>query len=451
MNADDAFRATGFFLYKDLAEKLKQDADVDELDFLVVEPPPGLEAVLRRATVPAANTSAAQAAFAAFAEGKWMVMEEHKLGIPFWTIPPLFNFAQGLFFRVSERAAEPSAAGAVEADRMVDAYMEVVSRKVGALPDEKRGVVYRQELEQVTRVLTLLNGEYYAGWNARKRMLTDAGDGGAAARAAGALDELKFVELVFSKHPKSGEAWSHRRWVLTHLRGLCAGAGAEECAQAGADLDDTLVREFPVCQRAAEKYRKNYYAWTHRQWVLDQLSPARRRAAALAELDATQSWGSLHVSDYCGFHYRQVLLRLLNTVHDGGGGGGGDDDDDDDDDVVSTTTPGWADELRTTEEAMLRFPGHESLWQHRRFLFLHQCTLDDPNGGPDALAARFRAEQQFLRACLKRIDDDGGGGGGDVVASDLDEALAAAQVRFATLYGSWLRLRAAELSVDLEG
>lgn len=36
----------------------------------------------------------------------------------------------------------------------------------------------------------------------------------------------------------------------------------------GSGVEDFVVEEMKVCSRIAEVYSRNYYAWTHRIWVL---------------------------------------------------------------------------------------------------------------------------------------------------------------------------------------
>ena len=76
-----------------------------------------------------------------------------------------------------------------------------------------------------TRAIVLINADHYTAWNRRKALVT----AGRLCR----LDELRLLDLVFSKHQKSQEAWAHRRWVVAPRLppgpaacvGNCEGAG----------------------------------------------------------------------------------------------------------------------------------------------------------------------------------------------------------------------------------
>lgn len=65
--------------------------------------------------------------------------------------------------------------------------------------------------------MLLVNADHYTAWNIRKHLLRT----GHAYEADWNLKaEMRLLNLIFSKHPKSGEAWSHRRWVLNQLPGF---------------------------------------------------------------------------------------------------------------------------------------------------------------------------------------------------------------------------------------
>lgn len=77
--------------------------------------------------------------------------------------------------------------------------------------------------------------------------------------------ELKFLDLLLTKHPKSSETWTHRRWVVRMLYDNVLrkndNVGRTEAAR-------IVEREIKVCGDVARVYPKNYYAWTYRAWVL---------------------------------------------------------------------------------------------------------------------------------------------------------------------------------------
>jgi hypothetical protein len=60
-----------------------------------------------------------------------------------------------------------------------------------------------------TRALLLISADTASAWNHRKRLI----HAGLWCRKA----ELRFLDLVQSKHQKCQEAWAHRRWVVIPL------------------------------------------------------------------------------------------------------------------------------------------------------------------------------------------------------------------------------------------
>jgi hypothetical protein len=72
-------------------------------------------------------------------------------------------------------------------------------------------------------------------------------------------DEVKFIGLIFPRSPKSACLWQHRRWCLLQLHG-------------DAVIDDcSLQLELNLCSYLSDIYPKNYYAWTHRLWLLNYM------------------------------------------------------------------------------------------------------------------------------------------------------------------------------------
>lgn len=81
-------------------------------------------------------------------------------------------------------------------------------------------------------------------------------------------------------------------------------------------------------------------------------------------------WTRTHVSDHCGFHHREFILeQLINrakvppdfkTLSQ---------------ENASELIPLWQKELYFTERIILLYPGHETVWLHRRFLWKQFLNL----------------------------------------------------------------------------
>ncbi|XP_010082818.1 PREDICTED: protein prenyltransferase alpha subunit repeat-containing protein 1, partial [Pterocles gutturalis] len=187
------------------------------------------------------------------------------------------------------------------------------------------------------------------------------------------------------------------RWVLQQLIQEKSLPGLVTKGNLGAApverIHHRLVQdEMNVCSEAAGRYPSNYNAWSHRIWVLQHLGELTVKVL-LDELSSTRYWVSMHVSDHSGFHYRQFLLKSLmgRTVTDNNvlvqnqmvnekspslqkeESGGAE---------ATCVEQQSVDPLRCLEEELElctelidTYPGHETLWCHRRRVFYLQHHL----------------------------------------------------------------------------
>jgi protein prenyltransferase alpha subunit repeat containing protein 1 len=135
--------------------------------------------------------------------------------------------------------------------------------------------------------------------------------------------------LVISHSPN---AWSHRKWVCKQI---LKGSDIESICQ-------FAKHEISKCCEIAEKKPKNYYAWTHRLYIVQSLAGMVADADADADADAEywhpnsvsrltseyettksyiwnileeevksiEPWLKKHVSDHSAAHYGGQVLRL---------------------------------------------------------------------------------------------------------------------------------------------
>ncbi|KAM4607285.1 protein prenyltransferase alpha subunit repeat-containing protein 1 isoform 2-T2 [Polymixia lowei] len=263
-------------------------------------------------------------------------------------------------------------------------------------------------LVDITSTLLLLNPDFTTAWNVRKEL-----------QQCGVLNpekDLYLGKLALTKFPKSPETWIHRRWVLLQVLQECSGQGgyrkeqgeahqsvavavAERSQSLCEHLTRTLHQEMKVCSDAACRYPSNYNAWSHRIWVLQHMAMGNVKVLH-DELSSMRLWVSMHVSDHSGFHYRQFLIKELMSelCHDSesaatilpqqqpivsskkihhqthlqanreasGAEGVGEEE----------LQPGlvpvlqlFHQELELCTDLIQSFPGHETLWCHRRHVF----------------------------------------------------------------------------------
>ncbi|KAI8066796.1 hypothetical protein BC940DRAFT_347281 [Gongronella butleri] len=190
--------------------------------------------------------------------------------------------------------------------------------------------------EETSRVLILLKPDHYTAMNVRKRLVCD--------KKRTIAQELALLDLIFtvSRHTKSAIAWHHREWLLT--RDL-------------AQLD--IEAERRLCERSATLYPRNYYAWHHRFWLLEQMNAA----AIEEEYESMVAWAGAHVSDHSGIHHLgQVVERWL----------------------VPAPSKRLAAHVAWLDNVTQQFPGHESLWAHRRACAMLMLERTDETTWPQS-------------------------------------------------------------------
>lgn len=178
------------------------------------------------------------------------------------------------------------------------------------------------EIEDVSRVLTLLNAHNYTGWNIRKQLIlhnpTNASSSSTSAPSSTeATDaiimerckrELKHISLAQTKRPKPNEAWAHRAWVLRTMEGLNTDKAKQE----------VINGEKQRCQAAATGHKRNYYAWKHRlillhRWISDapQSLNSTDQAALVDEFNLVWDWLKRNFNDASAAHHCLATLQHL--------------------------------------------------------------------------------------------------------------------------------------------
>ncbi|GBG67589.1 hypothetical protein CBR_g718 [Chara braunii] len=247
----------------------------------------------------------------------------------------------------------------------------------------------RSLLMKCTRVLVLMNGEHLTAWSTRKRIILAASTSSRTQFSRSLCSELHLAKLVICIHPKSGETWSHRRWVLTQIK--------EGKLYTDGQLSQLYESESQLVQKVAEMYTMNYRAWYHRCWLSQQISLKQ----VVDELRENDRWVRQHVADNCGFHYRECLLsrvldlalrecdeagisflwssffadgeqsaqtrEMLYVCGENASAGR---------QLVASL---WKEEGKKCAGLIATYPGRESLWGFRRFLF-HRWWRDIADG-----------------------------------------------------------------------
>ena len=84
-----------------------------------------------------------------------------------------------------------------------------------------------------------------------------------------------------------------RKWLLANFTEEVVGSA------------EKIEREVLTCDSVAEKYARNYYAWTYRILVYDRISTLE---VLNKQFDHLRIWMRKNVADHCAFHSRHFLL-----------------------------------------------------------------------------------------------------------------------------------------------
>ncbi|CAI2172382.1 10825_t:CDS:10 [Funneliformis geosporum] len=289
-------------------------------------------------------------------------------------------------------------------------------------------------LKESTRCMLLINADCYSALNTRyiSRDLLLLFHS-FTCNHLDPINELKFIDLLFTfpKHTKHSTIWFHRKWLVLMIHQQFS-------------FDDHISswqHEIFISRRVAELYPKNYYAWTYRHWILQNISNNSLQSKSFfdEELKIMKSWVQKNISDYSGFQHLQRCLIRLSKYYDNSFG-----------DLHGISRKDilervnlqlqnqglknnnnlvvilWYREIQFTKDLILRYPGHESLWYHLRFLsfgwiwlklsgYLNnsikiKCvddkeTIDQQNYNPIVKEwPDLEKELEFSRHCIRQVD-----------------------------------------------
>lgn len=116
----------------------------------------------------------------------------------------------------------------------------------------------------ISRAILLVKGDFPPALNARKTMIVNG--------YLSAEGEIQFLNVIFSKHPKSPSAWHHRRWCLLRIlssrtKEVIPGEKIDcDCIHLFS-FSSVMAQEINLCERMCDLYPRNYYSWNHRLWL----------------------------------------------------------------------------------------------------------------------------------------------------------------------------------------
>lgn len=244
----------------------------------------------------------------------------------------------------------------------------------------------------VSKTILVFSPDNDVAWSARKRFLSSA------ASPRRVRDELSFLTLLSTLHPKSAGMWAHRDWIWN-----CIVLTIEWPQKKS--VEDLLREEILVCANASRRYRRNYYAWTHRlrmNIIAERILGSDAVHFLRADFDSLNTFTCKHVSDYSAWNHRLQLL-LRGRQYDG------------------FTT--FENERSFVGSLMRDYPGHPSMWLHRRNLFMFE--VDNREGVSVDMIERE------IRFCRERRE------GAEALTKDEPLRLSL-ELKHASSYLSWL-------------
>lgn len=235
-----------------------------------------------------------------------VIMKGSKLGIFHWALKPMFIYSMKIFLKLHESLQRGEAAlGEIHSE------LASLSRAVLIIKDSPLVLIIRKKLIDSGYITT--------------------------------CEEMKFVGLILSRHPKSSYLWEHRRW--------CIQRGYSACFQISVEAfnERALNIELNLCSNLSDTFPKNYFSWTHRLWLLQFMD----RDRIYVENIFCKNWLLNHVSDHSASNHKtQVVIRLIHIENAS----------------KFTVLNVLESMLMESAELIVQRPGSESLWYHRRSL-----------------------------------------------------------------------------------
>jgi len=201
---------------------------------------------------------------------------------------------------------------------------------------------------QLSRLLVMINPDLAVAWNFRREAFNVG--------YSNLKEELQLVSLVASRKARCSEGFNYRRWLVRQ---------ALKTGMDKAQLINLFQNEAKAAFQAASKYFSNYHAWDYRlflveTWLLSSDVPGEVKTEILDfEKEVSDTWLNSHISDHCGYHYRQKLLAYLVKFRY----------------TLEESKELLLQELKENQGMLLFYAGHESLWYHRKNLIMQFLEL----------------------------------------------------------------------------
>ena len=195
----------------------------------------------------------------------------------------------------------------VPKNKLVQAF--VVARGIFFKSLEDFQNASHQDIRNATAVMLLMDPENLTAANTRKRLIQASQKESVADLEKTLNEELHWVNSMLTsrlhRHTKSPTLWDHRRWVVLACQSI----------KIPQDIEGDLNKLVLV---AAERHPRNYYAWLHMRWLLqnhykDTSNTSTKPFDESSFLSIIQDWCLRHPSDTSGFSFLLFFLFQISS------------------------------------------------------------------------------------------------------------------------------------------
>lgn len=183
---------------------------------------------------------------------------------------------------------------------------------------EKLDINKANLLLKYSRILLCLNGENGTVINARKKLLKEG-------FINNLFEELHFVGLLCKKFKKSSAVWNYRFDLIKIIIGNAKinekeskyeekKIQTENCI----NLEEIFNAEHLFLEEILNKFPRNYFAWTHRNLLFQEIFPKinKKNNFLENELCLIHKYCEKHIHEYSAFHYLSFLINNYSEKHD---------------------------------------------------------------------------------------------------------------------------------------
>lgn len=206
------------------------------------------------------------------------------------------------------------------------------------LADRQHSTLDSNSLDQLTRLILIVNPNLLTAWSCRKQLLIDSLNKNQSTY----IDfngELDFSKLVLMKHFKCEQAYVHRRWLLRVFSSMVE----QKLVLSELEL---------IVSYLSRKIKSNYYCWTYFNWLLQLLD-----GATLLNYYSVSQFEQVlftNPSDFCVFNSRLQLVKRILL----------------DKSLVSSRQRLIIDEIALIDDLLLRYAVYSTTWNYSKYFFL---------------------------------------------------------------------------------